>query len=145
MAGDVLLAENDRVDTFSVIANAEPQAVFTVSEVYLDSSSICMTDRIAQGLYSNAIYLVTSDGIERPWCSLNLHAKLWHRFRGGATQKVLAEFAYRLSQIHCAESAGAEFMHCISALGNGIGCLVKRDFNPLLASSGRAGSKFATA
>jgi hypothetical protein len=127
----VLLAEKDWVDTLSVIPNSEPQAVFTVSEVYLDSSSICMTDRIAQGLYSNAIYLVTSYGIEGPRCSLNLNTQLGTRFRGGVTQKVLAEFADGLPQIHCVESSGAELMHCISALGNGIGCLVKRVFNPL--------------
>ena len=131
MSRDVLLAENDWVDTLSVIPNSQSQTVFTVSEVYLDSSSICMTDRIAQGLHSNPIYLVTNDGIEGPRCSLNLNTKLGTRFSSGAAQKVLAEFAYRLSQINRVQSAGAEFMHCISALGNGIGCLVKRVFHSL--------------
>ena len=60
MSGDLLLAENDWVDTLSIIPNSESQGVFTVSDFYLDSSSICMTDRISQGLHSNPIYLVTN-------------------------------------------------------------------------------------
>ena len=96
MSGDVPLAENGWVNTLSVIPNSELQTVFTVSDVYLDSSSICMTNCVAQGLHSNPIYLVTNYGIEGPRCSLNLNTKLGTRFSGGATQKVLAEFAYRL-------------------------------------------------
>ena len=55
-----------------------------------------MADRISQGLHSDPIYLVTNDGIEGPRCSLNLNTELGTRFSCGATQKVLAEFAYRL-------------------------------------------------
>jgi hypothetical protein len=131
MAGGVLLAENDRVDALSVIPNPQSQAAFTVSDVYFDSSRIRMTDRISQGLHSNPIYLVPNDGIEGPWCSLDLNTKLGTRSRCGDSQKVLAEFAYRLPQINCVQSAGAEFLHSISALGNGIGCLVKCLFNLL--------------
>ncbi len=96
MSGDVLLAENDWVDALSVIPNSQTPAVFTVSEVYLDSSGICMTHCISQRLHSNPIHLVTNHGVEGPRCSLNLNTQLGIRFSCGAIQKVLAEFAYRL-------------------------------------------------
>src|SRR5580692_11837551 len=93
MSGDVVLTENDWVDALSVIANSHLQAVFTVSDVYLDSSGICVTDRISQGLHTNPIHLVTNDGIEGPRRSLNMNTQLGTRFSCGAAQEVLAEFA----------------------------------------------------
>src|ERR1700742_3045821 len=112
MSGNLLLAENDWVDAFSVIPDSESQVVFTVSEFDLDSSSMCVTDSISQGLHSNPKYLVTKDGTEGQRCSLNLNTQLGTRFTVDATQKLLAEFAYRLAQIRRVQSAGAELMHC---------------------------------
>jgi hypothetical protein len=55
MSGDVLLCKNDWVDALSVIPNSESQGVLTISDVYLDSSSICMVDRISKGFHSNPV------------------------------------------------------------------------------------------
>src|SRR5277367_4665960 len=96
MSGDVLQPENDWVDALTVIPNSEPQAVVTVSDVYLDSSGIGMTDRIAQRLRSNPIDLITNHRTQRLRCSLDLNPKFGTGSSCGVTQKGLAEVAHRL-------------------------------------------------
>src|SRR2546423_1420746 len=91
-----------------------------------------MTDSIAQCLCSNAIKLVTDNRIEGLRCTFHLNLKCWSCCRSATAQQLLPEIADRLTELDRSCTASAKLVYGVSALRNGVRCLLNGIFYSLL-------------
>jgi hypothetical protein len=63
MPRGVFLAENARIDAFSVVADPKTKFVLIVTDLDFKCLSPCMPNRVSQRLGRNPVGLVPDDGI----------------------------------------------------------------------------------
>src|ERR1700678_979640 len=137
--------ENMGIDTGTVIADANAQKFFTVSNFGFDIFGLGVSISVAERLAQDAVNFVAHDGFERPGSAFDQDVesgRISGRIRG---RKFLAQSGEGLAKIVVDQDGGADVVNGVAAFNDSLLGAFERTVQPLAGLCGIGGKKIARA